>query len=246
MSNFYDERLDGNVMDNDYGFSIMKRSGERVPYDRRKIANAIRGANNDEGLIENRLSEEQIESIVSGIEKNICRMNRDISVEEIQDMVETALMKVNQRVAKLFITYRYEHQNARKMSTLDKKIAGILDFKNEEVKQENSNKNPVILSVQRDYMAGEWSRYFTNKELLPPDIVQAHNEGILHFHDSDYFAQKMSNCCLLNLEDMLQNGTMISGTKIDKPKSFATACTVASQIVAQVASSQFGLYIFSI
>ena len=237
----YDEALDGNMVVEDPKICVMKRSGERVPFDRKKIASAIRKANNEEGIISERLTEEQISQISEGIMKDAINAGRDLSVEEIQDKVEDALMGSGKhKVARLYITYRYKHNENRKMSDIDKKICGVVERDNEEVKQENSNKNPTILSVQRDYMAGEWSRYYTNRYLLPDDICSAHKEGIIHFHDSDYFAQHMHNCCLVNLNDMLQNGTCISGTKIDKPHSFITACTVASQIVAQVASSQYG------
>ncbi|MDO4619378.1 MAG: anaerobic ribonucleoside-triphosphate reductase [Lachnospiraceae bacterium] len=220
---------------------VMKRSGERVPFDREKIAEAIRRANREEGIPSERLTEEQIQEITTGIQKDAANAGRDLSVEEIQDKVEDALMCSGRpKVARLYITYRYKHNEMRKMSSIDQKIVGVVELANEEVKQENSNKNPTVLSVQRDYMAGEWSRYYTGRYLLPEEIVNAHKEGIIHFHDADYFAQHMHNCCLVNLDDMLQNSTCISGTHIDKPRSFATACTVASQIVAQVASSQYG------
>ena len=237
----YNETLDGNMDLDEPSMCVMKRSGERVPFDRVKIAEAIERANREEGIFSERLTENQINDITRGIEKDARNAGRDLSVEEIQDKVEDALMCVGRpKVARLYITYRYKHNEMRKMSNVDQKIAGVVERDNEEVRQENSNKNPTVLSVQRDYMAGEWSRYYTNRYLLPEDIVEAHKEGIIHFHDADYFAQHMHNCCLVNLEDMLQNGTCISGTHIDKPKSFATACTVASQIVAQVASSQYG------
>ena len=220
---------------------VMKRSGERVPFDRVKIAEAIERANREEGILSERLTDAQIDQITRGIEKDASNAGRDLSVEEIQDKVEDALMCSGRpKVARLYITYRYKHNEMRKMSNIDQKIAGVVERDNEEVKQENSNKNPTVLSVQRDYMAGEWSRYYTSRYLLPEEIVDAHKNGIIHFHDADYFAQHMHNCDLVNLEDMLQNGTCISGTHIDKPKSFSTACTVASQIVAQVASSQYG------
>lgn len=241
MKTFYDESLDGNMETEETKICVMKRSGERVPFDRQKIVNAINGANDEEGIPSERLSPEEIANIALGIQKDAINAGRDLSVEEIQDKVEDALMGSGKfKVARLYITYRYKHAENRKMSNIDQKIAGVVERDNEEVKQENSNKNPTILSVQRDYMAGEWSRYYTNKYILPDDIVEAHKEGIIHFHDSDYFAQHMHNCCLVDLKDMLENGTCISGTRIDKPHSFATACTVASQIVAQVASSQYG------
>ena len=238
---YYDETLDGNMSVDEPKICVMKRSGERVPFNKDKIVQAIKGANNEVGIASERLSEEEINAIAYGIWKDAVNAGRDLSVEEIQDKVEDALMASGKYVvARLYITYRYKHAEVRKMSDIDQKIAGVVERDNEEVKQENSNKNPTILSVQRDYMAGEWSRYYTNKYLLPDDILQAHKEGIIHFHDADYFAQHMHNCDLVNLNDMLQNGTCISGTHIDKPHSFITACTVASQIVAQVASSQYG------
>ena len=237
----YNELLDGNMIVDEPKICVMKRSGERVPFDGIKIAEAIERANREEGIISERLTDAQIDEITRGIEKDAKNAGRDLSVEEIQDKVEDALMGIGKpKVARLYITYRYKHNEMRKMSNIDQKIAGVVERDNEEVKQENSNKNPTVLSVQRDYMAGEWSRYYTGRYLLPEDIVEAHKEGIIHFHDADYFAQHMHNCCLVNLEDMLQNGTCISGTHIDTPKSFSTACTVASQIVAQVASSQYG------
>lgn len=238
---YYDESLDGNMYVDEPKLCVMKRSGERVPFDIVKILNAIEKANNEEGILSERLTDEQIIEIARGIKKDAYNAGRDLSVEEIQDKVEDALMTSGKtKVARLYITYRYKHNEDRKMSDIDQKISGVVERDNEEVKQENSNKNPTILSVQRDYMAGEWSRYYTNKYLLDEDIVEAHKNGLIHFHDADYFAQHMHNCCLVNLNDMLQNGTCISGTKIDKPHSFITACTVASQIVAQVASSQYG------
>ena len=241
MTRIYDETLDGNLGLDDPSICIMKRSGERVPFNERKIIAAIKKANDEEGILALRLTDDEIIAIARGIKKNALNAGRDLSVEEIQDKVEDALMASGKHsVARLYITYRYKHNENRKLSDIDQKISGVVERDNEEVKQENSNKNPTILSVQRDYMAGEWSRYYTNRYLLPHDISQAHKEGIIHFHDADYFAQHMHNCCLVNLNDMLQNSTCISGTKIDKPHSFITACTVASQIVAQVASSQYG------
>ena len=238
---FYDEYLDGNLDMEEQKLYIMKRSGERVLYDSEKIASAIKRANLEEGILSERLTEDEIYDIVRGIEKDARNANRDLSVEEIQDKVEDGLMSTGKhKVARLYITYRYKHNELRKMSNIDQKISGVVERDNEEVKQENSNKNPTVLSVQRDYMAGEWSRYYTSRYLLPDDIVMAHKEGVIHFHDADYFAQHMHNCCLVNLGDMLDNGTCISGTHIDTPRSFSTACTVASQIVAQVASSQYG------
>ena len=235
----YNELLEGDI--HEHINCVMKRSGERVAFNAEKIIAAIRKANMAEGIVSERLTEDQIKEIAYGIEQDAASAGRDLSVEEIQDKVEDALMASGKnRVARLYITYRYKHNEMRKMSNIDQKIAGVVEQNNEDVKQENSNKNPTVLSVQRDYMAGEWSRYYTGRYLLPEDIITAHKEGIIHFHDADYFAQHMHNCDLVNLEDMLQNGTCISGTHIDKPKSFATACTVASQIVAQVASSQYG------
>ena len=241
MTAIYDESLDGNLDIEEPKICVMKRSGERMSFDRMKIVEAIRGANEEEGIVSERLTEEQINGIAYGIMKDAANAGRDLSVEEIQDKVEDALMGTGKyKVARLYITYRYKHGENRKMSDIDQKIAGVVERSNEEVKQENSNKNPTILSVQRDYMAGEWSRYYTGRYLLSDDIVQAHREGIIHFHDADYFAQHEHNCDLVNLDDMLQNGTCISGTHIDTPHSFSVACTVASQIVAQVASSQYG------
>lgn len=229
---------------------IIKRSGKQVPFEPIKIRNAIEKANAEEKRIDEKLSNRDINDIVEIITGIVYTTNRALSVEEIQDLVEKEICKRAYSVFLLFHDYRYRHAERRKMQGIDAKIAGIVNVKvnpdgtvsgeNEEVKQENSNKNPTILSVQRDYMAGEWSRYWANKYVLPEDIKKAHEEGIIHFHDADYFAQAMHNCDLINLEDMLQNGTAISGTKIDKPKSFATACTVTSQIAAAVASSQYG------
>ncbi|MDO5452900.1 MAG: anaerobic ribonucleoside-triphosphate reductase, partial [Eubacteriales bacterium] len=182
---YYNEHLDGNMETEDVKVCVMKRSGERVPYDGNKIAAAIIKANNEEGILSERLSDQQIEDIVSGIEKDARNAGRDLSVEEIQDKVEDALMGTGKtKVARLYITYRYKHNEMRKMSNIDQKIAGVVERDNEEVKQENSNKNPTVLSVQRDYMAGEWSRYYTSKYLLPEDIVTAHREGVIHFHDA--------------------------------------------------------------
>lgn len=229
---------------------IIKRSGKQVPFESIKIRNAIEKANVEEKRIDEKLSDSDINDIVEIITGIVYTTNRALSVEEIQDLVEKEICKRAYSVFLLFHDYRYRHAERRKMQGIDAKIAGIINVKvnpdgsvsgeNEEVKQENSNKNPTILSVQRDYMAGEWSRYWANKYVLPEDIKKAHEEGIIHFHDADYFAQAMHNCDLINLEDMLQNGTAISGTQIDKPKSFATACTVTSQIAAAVASSQYG------
>ena len=218
---------------------VIKRNGEEVKFDLNKIRNAIKGANNDVDEF-NRLSDSKINTILYDILVNTDELNRAISVEEIQDMVEDALLEHQHfEVAKQYIRYRYEHKLLRE-SPLDKKLLAIVDYKSEEVKQENSNKDPEIIPTQRDYIAGEMSRDITNRKLLPKKIVDAHKAGIIHFHDSDYFIQHEHNCCLINLEDMLQNGTVISGTFIDKPHTFSTACTIATQIIAQVASSQYG------
>ncbi len=219
---------------------IIKRSGSEAVYDRNKIATAIKKANVQ--VIESkRLTESQIESIVDDIEIEIHNSGHALSVEDIQDLVENGIMQNKAYdVAKLYITYRYRHQLLRKENTTDQQIMSLLEENNEEVKQENSNKNPTVVSVQRDYMAGEVSKDITRRFLLDPDICKAHDEGIIHFHDADYFAQHMHNCDLVNLEDMLQNGTVISGTKIDRPHSFSTACNIATQIIAQVASCQYG------
>ncbi|MBQ0040160.1 MAG: anaerobic ribonucleoside-triphosphate reductase [Treponema sp.] len=219
---------------------IIKRSGAEVVYDRNKIASAVKKAN--EQVIESkRLTEAQIESIVDDIEIECHNSGHALNVEDIQDLVENGIMQNNAfDVAKLYITYRYRHQLMRKENTTDQQIMSLLEENNEEVKQENSNKNPTVVSVQRDYMAGEVSKDITRRFLLDPDISKAHDDGIIHFHDSDYFAQHMHNCDLVNLEDMLQNGTVISGTKIDRPHSFSTACNIATQIIAQVASCQYG------
>ena len=203
MTVIYDESLDGNLDIEEPKICVMKRSGERTSFDRMKIVEAIRGANEEEGIVSERLTEEQINGIAYGIMKDAMNAGRDLSVEEIQDKVEDALMGTGKyKVARLYITYRYKHGENRKMSDIDQKIVGVVERSNEEVKQENSNKNPTILSVQRDYMAGEWSRYYTSRYLLSDDIVQAHREGIIHFHDADYFAQHEHNCDLVNLEDM--------------------------------------------
>lgn len=183
---------------------IIKRSGERVLFDSQKIKEAIRGANTDDPSISERIPESVIDEIANKIQDEAFTLTRDLSVEEIQNKVESLLMDTPyHEIARNYITYRYSHNEARKKNSLDQKISNLIELNNEEVKQENSNKNPTILSVQRDYMAGEWSRYYTNKYLLPKDIVEAHKNGIIHFHDADYFAQHMHNCDLINLEDML-------------------------------------------
>ena len=219
---------------------VMKRNGTEVIFDITKIIAAITKANN---TIEEdaRMTPVQIQRIAESVELSCQKMNRSPSVEEIQDLVESQIMAHGAyEVAKNYITYRYVRSLVRKSNTTDEKILSLIECCNEEAKQENSNKNPVVNSTQRDYMAGEVSRDITNRILLPPDIVEAHNEGIIHFHDSDYFAQHMHNCDLVNLEDMLQNGTVITGTLIERPHSFSTACNIATQIIAQVASNQYG------
>ena len=219
---------------------IIKRNGTEVAFDIEKILNAIRKANNEvsEG---NRLKEKQIELIANKVTALANDLNRAVNVEEIQDFVENQIMDQKAfAVARKYITYRYSRALVRKSNTTDAQILTLIECNNEEVKQENSNKNPTVNSVQRDYMAGEVSKDLTRRILLPPDIVQAHDEGLIHFHDADYFAQHMHNCDLVNLEDMLQNGTVISGTFIEKPHSFSTACNIATQIIAQVASNQYG------
>ena len=219
---------------------IIKRSGAEVPFDLSKITAAVEKANESVPQVE-RMSPEQI-VLISANMRTICEgMTRALGVEEIQDLVENQIM--NQRafsVARSYITYRYRRALVRKSNSTDEQIMSLLEFDNEEVKQENSNKNPTVNSVQRDYMAGEVSKDITKRFLLPQDIVEAHEKGLIHFHDADYFAQHMHNCCLVNLEDMLQNGTVISETMIETPHSFATACNVATQAVAQIASSQYG------
>ena len=219
---------------------IIKRSGVEVNFDLRKIIAAIKKAN---GSVreEDRLSEAEIDEIASVVADHCEEMRRAPSVEEIQDMVENQLMKYRAyTISRNYITYRYKRALVRKSNSTDEQILSLLECNNEEVKQENSNKNPTVNSVQRDYMAGEVSKDITKRFLLSPDIVEAHEQGVIHFHDADYFAQHMHNCCLVNLEDMLQNGTVISETMIDTPKSFSTACNVATQSIAQIASCQYG------
>ena len=219
---------------------IIKRSGAEVAFDPQKIVIAVTKAN-DSVVPSARMSAVQIRRIAEDVESAAQNINRSLSVEEIQDMVEDQIM--NQRafdVARRYITYRYRRALVRKSNTTDEQILSLIECNNEEVKQENSNKNPTVNSVQRDYMAGEVSKDITKRLLLPPDIVNAHEQGLIHFHDADYFAQHMHNCDLVNLEDMLQNGTVISGTLIEKPHSFSTACNIATQIIAQVASCQYG------
>ncbi|MBQ5725640.1 MAG: anaerobic ribonucleoside-triphosphate reductase [Clostridia bacterium] len=219
---------------------IIKRNGSEVEFDAHKIVVAVTKANNSV-VPSARMSDLQIKRIAEDVELAAMHMNRALSVEEIQDMVEDQIM--NQRafeVARRYITYRYTRALVRKSNTTDEQILSLIECNNEEVKQENSNKNPTVNSVQRDYMAGEVSKDITKRILLPQDIVTAHEQGLIHFHDADYFAQHMHNCDLVNLEDMLQNGTVISGTMIEKPHSFSTACNIATQIIAQVASCQYG------
>ena len=219
---------------------VIKRNGSEVDFDITKIIAAITKAND---VVEEseRMTPMQIRRIAESVDLAFQKMNRSPSVEEIQDLVEKQIMAHGAfEVAKRYITYRYTRSLVRRSNTTDEKILSLIECCNEEAKQENSNKNPVVNSTQRDYMAGEVSRDITNRILLPPDIVEAHNEGIIHFHDSDYFAQHMHNCDLVNLEDMLQNGTVITGTLIERPHSFSTACNIATQIIAQVASNQYG------
>ena len=219
---------------------IIKRNGAEVAFDIQKIERAITKANNSVAEAD-RMTPVQIGRIAESVELQCQKMNRAPTVEEIQDMVEHHIMAHGAfEVAKHYITYRYTRSLVRRANTTDDKILSLIECNNEEAKQENSNKNPVVNSTQRDYMAGEVSRDITNRLLLPREIVEAHEEGIIHFHDTDYFAQHMHNCDLVNLEDMLQNGTVITGTMIEKPHSFATACNIATQIVAQVASNQYG------
>lgn len=229
---------------------VIKRNGSQAEYAPDKIRRAIILANTDEMREDERLTDDQIEQIVAIIDADVMHTPRALGVEEIQDRVEREICKRSYNVFMLFHDWRMNHARARNKSGLDAKIEGIIDVKvhddgtvsgsNEEVKQENSNKNPTILSVQRDYIAGEWCRHYIRDYDLPEDVVEANDQGIIHFHDMDYSPMQMTNCCLVNLNDMLQNGTMISGTMIEKPKSFSTACTVASQIAAAMASTQYG------
>ena len=219
---------------------LIKRNGSEVVFDREKIVVAVTKANMavDE---RDRISEEEIQSLTDRVEAACVAMRRSANVEEVQDMVEDELMSLGANVlAKAYITYRFKRQLVRRANTTDEKIISLIECNNEEVKQENANKNPTVNSVQRDYIAGEVSKDITRRLLLPEDIVKAHEDGLIHFHDSDYFAQHMHNCDLVNLEDMLENGTVISGTMIEKPHSFSTACNIATQIIAQVASNQYG------
>ena len=219
---------------------IIKRNGAEVPFDITKIITAVTKASDSVGG-QDRLTREQITQIAAAVTDQCQHLNRAVSVEEVQDMVENQLMDIQAHdVARHYITYRYVQSLKRQTNTTDERILSLIECQNEEVKQENANKNPTVNSVQRDYMAGEISKDLTARLLLDPEIVKAHQEGLIHFHDSDYFAQHMHNCDLVNLEDMLQNGTVISGTYIEKPHSFSTACNIATQIIAQVASNQYG------
>lgn len=221
--------------------NVIKRSGKEVSFNENKIYQAILKANDSIEDMDEKLSEGKINKIVENVMAKCNYLGRAVSVEEIQDYVEEEIMREGAyKVAKSYITYRYKHELIRKSNTTDDHILTLIEGENEEVKQENSNKNPTVNSVQRDYMAGEVSKDITKRFLLPEDVIKAHEEGIIHFHDSDYYAQHMHNCDLVNLEDMLQNGTVISGTMIEKPHSFSTACNIATQIIAQVASSQYG------
>ncbi len=219
---------------------IIKRNGSEVTFDTSKIVNAITSANG-EAPEEDRLTEREIQFAALNVEDQCASAGHTVTVEEVQDLVEDQLMALDHfEVARRYIIYRYLQNQRRQKNTTDDKILSLIESNNEEVKQENSNKNPTVVSVQRDYMAGEVSKDLTMRELLPQDVVEAHNAGLIHFHDSDYFAQHMHNCDLVNLDDMLQNGTVISGTLIERPHSFSTACNIATQIIAQVASCQYG------
>ncbi|MBU5490716.1 anaerobic ribonucleoside-triphosphate reductase [Butyricicoccus sp. MSJd-7] len=229
-----------------FTMKVIKRNGEEVPFDLSKIVNAVKAANLEVEPI-HRLNEYQIQAVADTVEKKLESLPHITHVEDVQDMVEIGIMEMRgYEVAQKYVRYRYKRELARKSNTTDNEILALIDHLNENVKQENSNKNPVINSTQRDYMAGEVSKDLTMRVLLPEDIVKAHEEGIIHFHDSDYFAQKEHNCDLINLEDMLQNGTVISETMIEKPHSFFTACNVTTQIVAQVASNQYGGQTFTL
>jgi len=220
--------------------NIIKRNGVEVEYDEGKIVSAITRANGSVS-VKDQITDGQIEMIASNITEVINSASRTHTVEEIQDMVEEGIASLGaHKLAKNYIVYRYQHQLDRESSTFLDKIGSILNCNNEEIQQENANKNPTILPTQRDYMAGEVSKWYARERLFPKELIAAHEAGIIHIHDMDYASMKLYNCCLINMDDMLQNGTVISGTKIDKPKSFTTACNVATQIMAQVASSQLG------
>lgn len=226
---------------------IIRRSGQEMKYERNKITKAIRKANNEFKMKADRLNNVQINAIVDEIENYLLHLSYNAPVEDIQDMVIYGIMKQGAyKVAKAYTEYRYKHNMKREMSGFDKRVLSIVDYENEDIKQENSNKNPQVASVQRDYVSGEVSKEITRNLLLPDDIVRAHDEGIIHFHDMDYFLEHIYNCCLINLEDMLQNGTVISETMIEPPKSFSTACNISTQAIAQVASSQYGGQSFSL
>ena len=226
---------------------IIRRSGQEMKYERNKITKAIRKANNEFKLKADRLNNVQINAIVDDIERYLLNLSYNAPVEDIQDMVIYGIMKQGAyKVAKAYTEYRYKHNMKREMSGFDKRVLSIVDYENEDIKQENSNKNPQVASVQRDYVSGEVSKEITRNLLLPDDIVRAHDEGIIHFHDMDYFLEHIYNCCLINLEDMLQHGTVISETMIEPPKSFSTACNISTQVIAQVASSQYGGQSFSL
>ena len=219
---------------------IIKRNGAEAVFDSSKIYSAVEKANAavDESC---RITPEQIQTVTDKVSEKCENLSRTPSVEEVQDLVEREIMALGAfTLAKTYITYRYTRELVRRANTTDDRIMSLIEFANEEIKQENSNKNPTVNSIQRDYMAGEVSKAITRRMLLPADIVKAHEEGLIHFHDADYFAQRMHNCDLVNLWDMLEHGTVISGTMIEKPKSFSTACNIATQIIAQVASNQYG------
>lgn len=218
---------------------VIKRNGVSVDFDVEKIIHAIEGANKEVKYTD-RLTPEIIKQIAGEVEDTCRYANRSVGVEEIQDLVESKLMQYSYNVAKCYIRYRYDREKVRNGNTTDEQILSLVECDNEEVKQENSNKNPTIIPTQRDYIAGEASKDITRRKLLPEDVIRAHDEGIIHFHDMDYFIQRSHNCDLVNLEDMLQNGTVISGTMIEKPHTFSTACNIATQIIAQVASCQYG------
>ena len=219
---------------------IIKRNGSEVEFDVQKIVNAIKAAN-AEAPADEQLSDREVKFASYNVQDECADAGHTVTVEEVQDLVEDQLMALDRfTVARKYIIYRYVQNQKRQKNTTDDKILSLIEANNEEVKQENSNKNPTVVSVQRDYMAGEVSKDLAMRELLPEDVVKAHEEGIIHFHDADYFAQHMHNCDLVNLDDMLQNGTVISGTMIEKPHSFSTACNIATQIIAQVASCQYG------
>lgn len=237
----YNEDIRDANQSNNSELFIIKRNGQRVPFDRHKIEVALQKSNSDVANPWDKLTNDQIEIIAHYIEKDAAGAGRDYTVEEIQDKVINHIQNSGKfELAKKYIVYRYEHAQRRKRTTLDNRINAIVEGVSDDAKTENSNKNPDVMSVQRDYIAGEFSRYFTEKYLMDEDLMKAHKDGLIHFHDSDYFIQKEHNCCLVNLDDMLQNGTRLSGVPIYKPHSFATACTLASQIISQVASAQYG------